>query len=422
MKKIYNSQFDETYFEETLDNGLKVTIFYKPEFVSSCAAFGTPYGALNINQKVKDKEYHFNPGIAHFLEHKLFECEERDIMNDFTALGANVNAFTSFKETVYYFSMAGEDIEEPLNLLLDFVQDLSITNESVEKEKGIIIQELSMYKQRPQSRLLDEAYKSLFVNHPLIHGVGGDEKTVSNITKDELEECYHLNYHPSNMSLVITTFIDPLKIIKIIKDNQSKKAFKKEDVPYTSNEIEPKDVNRDKYSFKMPVNKEKQLIGYKLNLEFKDKREAYLYELAIRIYLEAHFSTINPDYQRWLDKGLINSFFGYEVECDIDYSYILFYGECENIDVLKNIINSTLKSNLINEKIVEQIKRRYLGESFIDFDNVDSLTLNYTRDLLEGNNTFEIINILSTIDLNTINKIINEISFEFSTEINILKD
>jgi len=422
MNKIYNKQFDETYYEETLDNGLKVIIFHKPDFVSTCAAFGTPYGALKINQTHNGKEYHFNPGIAHFLEHKLFECEEKDIMNDFTALGASVNAFTSFKETVYYFTMAGDSIEKPLNLLLDFVQDLSITDKSVEKEKGIINQELAMYLQRPNSRLLDESYKSLYVNHPLIHGVGGDASTVNKITKNELEQCYKLNYHPSNMYVVVTTYIDPNRIIKIIKDNQSKKSFVKDNVPVTCNKEEPKEVNRDKYSFSMPVNNEKRLIGYKLNYHFKDKKEAYLYEIAVRIYLEAHFSSINPDYQKWLDEGLINSFFGYEVEFDLDYAYILFYGECKDIDVLKSIVDSTLNSNLINEQIVEQIKRRYIGESYVDFDSIENMTLNYTRDILEGNDTFETINILSKIDLNTILDIFRSISFEYSTVINIEKE
>ena len=138
MKKIYNSLFDETYYTHKLDNGLELIIFHKPDYSLTCACFGTPYGGLNINQKLNDKEYHFDAGVAHFLEHKLFESEDRDIMNDFSILGANVNAFTSYKETVYYFSKSG-DVKECLEMLLDFVQNLDISKDSVEKEKGITL-------------------------------------------------------------------------------------------------------------------------------------------------------------------------------------------------------------------------------------------------------------------------------------------
>ncbi len=113
MIRNYQEYYDETFYTETLDNGLQVVIFHKPEFKTSVCAFGTPYGALDINQKYRDKAYRFNPGIAHFLEHKLFESQGDDIMNAFSALGANVNAFTSYRETVYYFSKTGEDIEKP---------------------------------------------------------------------------------------------------------------------------------------------------------------------------------------------------------------------------------------------------------------------------------------------------------------------
>ena len=235
MNKIYNTFFDETYYTDKLPNGLEVIIFHKPDFLTTACAFGTRYGALDINQRFNNKDYHFSPGIAHFLEHKLFECEEKDIFASFSNLGCNVNAFTSYTETVYYFNTTNSDIKEPLNLLMDFVQDLSITKESVEKEKGIIIQELSMYLQNADNRLIDETYKSLYHEHPLKYDIGGDKYTVSGITKEELEECYSFNYHPSNMALVVVSPLDPSMIFNIIKDNQAKKNFSLVDVPTNIN-------------------------------------------------------------------------------------------------------------------------------------------------------------------------------------------
>ena len=160
MKKHYNERYDETYFEETLDNGLRVVIWYKPNFQNSQFLFATPYGALDFKQKdALGNVIEFPSGIAHFLEHKMFESKQGDVMELFSQLGANVNAFTSYNETVYYFSTTNKEVKQELNFLLDFVQSLEITEASVEKEKGIIIQELNMYLQMPDSRLLFESFK-----------------------------------------------------------------------------------------------------------------------------------------------------------------------------------------------------------------------------------------------------------------------
>ena len=406
MKKEYNRYFDETYYTETLDNGLRVIIFHKPEYVSTMAAFGTSYGALDIAQKFKGKDYVFDPGVAHFLEHKLFETEDKDIFSRFSALGCNVNAFTSYNETVYHFSTTSKDIREALELLLDFVQDLSITEGSVEKEKGIIIQELSMYMQEADSRLLDETYKSLYHDFPLIHDIGGDEKSVRNITKEELELCYKLNYHPSNMALVIIGPLDPKYLISIVKENQERKDFKAEERP-VKNYCETKmEVKRKEYSFKMDITKPKHVYAIKLKPDFKDHRDCSYKEWCENIYLKAYFSPLNPSYQKWLDEGIINDYFGYEVDFAMDYANILFYNESDKDD-LKQLIDEELKKDLISEDILRQIKRRYIGGSFRIFNDISSFGIGYIRDHLNGYDFFDNISILSKIttdDLKNVHK------------------
>ena len=133
MIKKENKRYQESYVEETLDNGLHVVLWQKPDYAKSLFMMATPLGALDMKQKDENgKEYDFPAGIAHFLEHKMFEMEDGDVMDLFSNMGANVNAFTSYTETVYYFSTTA-DVIQPLHLLLDFVQDLSITKESLEK-------------------------------------------------------------------------------------------------------------------------------------------------------------------------------------------------------------------------------------------------------------------------------------------------
>lgn len=402
MNKTYNKFFDETYYTETLDNGLQVIIFHKPEFSTSVCSFGTPYGALKINQKFKGKKYNFNPGIAHFLEHKLFETKGDDMMNAFCAMGANVNAFTSYRETVYYFSKTGKDIEEPLNLLLDFVQEINITHDSVEKEKGIICQEVSMYQQIPDQKLLNETYRCLYHNFPMKYDIGGDKKSVNAISKEELEECYAMNYHPSNMVLCITTPIDPKSIIKIVRSNQKAKKFKKINRPTICNDKEPDEVVKKRYKFKMPISIDKHLYAIKIKPNFKDANDAFKKEWSLRILLETYFSPLNPDYQIWLDKNIINDFFGYEVEFDMDCANIFFYIENDNQKVLPSLIEETLKKDLLNSEILDQVKRRYIGVMFDVFNDIESFNSGYIRDYLSGLDFFKALDDLRNITIHDV--------------------
>ncbi len=412
MKKIVKEKFQETYYEELLDNGLKVIIFHKPDFLTSSCAFGTPYGAINVHQLINGQSYDFNPGIAHFLEHKLFETEGKDILAAFSALGASVNAFTSYNETVYYFSASSNDIDEPLNLLLDFVQDLDISEASVEKEKGIIIQELNSYFQLPDQRLINETYHSLYHNYPLKYDVGGDSKTVNAITKAELEECYRLNYHPSNMVLIITSPIYPYHLIEVIRNNQNKKTFA--DVPVIKDNYskEPKEVVKNDHHFIMSVKAAKHIYAIKLRPFFKDNMEATHYEWCLRLLFCIHFSPLNPKYQTWLDQEIINDYFGFEISFDVDSASILFYIESADEKLIKELVDESLKEDLVNEEVLAQVKRRMLGSFYRGFNDIESFNTSYIRDYLNGIDTFKMIEMLADLQVEDLKKALNKISFE----------
>ena len=225
MKRITNERYQETYYTETLENGLRVVLWHKPGYARSLFMMATPLGAMDLIQEdAQGNTYSYPAGIAHFLEHKMFEKQDQDVMNEFSRMGANVNAFTSYNETAYYFSTSGA-IEGPLDLLLDFVQQLDISDASVEKEKGIIVSELNMYQQMSDSRLLMETYQSLFHEHPLKYDIGGDENSVRSTTRQQLEACYQRNYHPSTMMLVGVSGKDPEQIMEQIRRNQRSKQF-----------------------------------------------------------------------------------------------------------------------------------------------------------------------------------------------------
>lgn len=419
MKKIHNDFFDEDFYIEKLDNGLEVVIFNKKDFLTTACAFATSYGALNTDEVLDGKEYHFHPGVAHFLEHKLFESEDKNIFEEFSNMGCNVNAFTSYHETVYYFSTTNKEIEEPLNLLLDFVQKLDITDENVEKEKGIICQELAMYMQNPDSRLLQETYRSLYHNYPLKYDIGGDDASVNAISKDELDLCYKINYHPNNMVLLIVSPLDVNYLMDIVKENQSKKHFDEQKDVKTLMIDEDDSVVRKEFSFEMDINKPKHVYALKLKPNFKDSDDIVYKQWCMDLYLKAYFSSINKDYQEWLNKGLINDYFGYEVDFDKDYAYILFYNESEE-DNVKELVDNELKKDLITEEILTSIKRRYIGNSFDTLNDVESFDTGYVRDYVNGIDYFKSIEILTHISLDDLKAVFKGFDYSNYALIHIL--
>ena len=419
MKKIHNDFFDEDFYIEKLDNGLEVVIFNKKDFLTTACAFATSYGALNTDEVLDDKEYHFHPGVAHFLEHKLFESEDKNIFEEFSNMGCNVNAFTSYHETVYYFTTTNKEIKEPLNLLLDFVQKLDITDENVEKEKGIICQELAMYMQNPDSRLLQETYRSLYHNYPLKYDIGGDETSVNAISKDELDLCYKINYHPNNMVLLIVSPLDVNYLMDVVKENQSKKHFDKQKDVKTLMIDEDDSVVRKEFSFEMDIKMSKHVYALKLKPNFKDSDDIVYKQWCLDLYLKAYFSSINKDYQEWLNKGLINDYFGYEVDFDKDYAYILFYNESED-DNIKELVDNELKKDLITEEILTSIKRRYIGNSFDTLNDVESFDTGYIRDYVNGIDYFKSIEILTHISLDDLQAVFKGFDYSNYALIHIL--
>lgn len=411
MKKIHNDFFDEDLYIEKLDNGLEVIIFNKKDFLTTACAFATDYGALDINEMSGNQEYHFHPGIAHFLEHKLFESDDKNIFESFSNMGCNVNAFTSYHETVYYFSTTSKQIKEPLNLLLDFVQKLDINDENVEKEKGIICQEIAMYMQNADSCLLQEAYRSMYHEHPLKYDIGGNEKSVMAITKDELELCYQINYNPRNMKLVIVSPLDVEYLLTIIKDNQDKKHFAYKQDIHTLLSLESDKVVRKDFTFYMDINKPKHIYAIKLKPEFKDIDDVVYKQWCMNIYLKAYFSSINEEYQTWLDKGLINDYFGYEVDFDKNYAYLLFYNENEE-DNIKTLVDNAFKQDILNEEILTSIKHRFIGEYFEVLNDVENFDISYIRDCVNGIDYFKSIDILINISLNDLRQVFK--SFDYS--------
>lgn len=226
MKIIDYPDFDEKVYQEVLANGLTVNIVPKVGFHKTYASFTVNYGSVDSTFiSLNDNKITNRPdGVAHFLEHKLFEKADYDAFELFGQLGADSNAFTSYTKTSYLFSTV-ENVRKCIETLLDFVQSPYFTNDSVEKEKGIIAQEIMMYDDDYNWRLYSGIVENLYPNSPLSKDIAGTVESIKNISTKDLYECYQAFYQPSNMDLFVVGAVDPDEVISWIKENQSKKRI-----------------------------------------------------------------------------------------------------------------------------------------------------------------------------------------------------
>jgi len=259
-------KMDLTMYYEKLDNGLEVYIVPFDKVNSVYATFSTKFGSIHDEFIPYDRTSmtKFPLGIAHFLEHKLFEQKNGvDPFTFYSERGSDANANTSNFKTTYLFS-GTNFLDENLNYLLDYVQDPYFTDENVEKEKGIIEQEIRMYEDSPYFKLYDRILYNSFKNHPIKYPIAGTISSIKKITKKDLYTCYHTFYHPKNMFLVITGNVDAKDTISLIKANQENKVFKPYKDIILKEYDEPDEVVTKSGSTEMDIEIPKVSIGYKI--------------------------------------------------------------------------------------------------------------------------------------------------------------
>ena len=216
MERRYYEKLDETLFTGRLSNGLTVQIVPRPGSERYVAYFVTDFGSIHRRFRLDGREYEMPAGIAHFLEHKMFELPDRDVPAEFAALGANVNAFTSHDLTAYYFSCT-RNFEASLRLLLEFVSTPYFTEESVEREMGIIDQEIAMNEDDPGSREFNLLMSRMYGAHPVREEILGTRDSIRQITHKKLHLCHRAFYTPANMTLCVVGDVDPDRIEAIAR-------------------------------------------------------------------------------------------------------------------------------------------------------------------------------------------------------------
>ncbi|EIJ81430.1 YmfH [Bacillus methanolicus PB1] len=410
MRKITFDQLQEELYYEKLENGLDVYILPKKGFNKTYATFTTKYGSVdNTFVPLNKNEFITVPdGIAHFLEHKLFEKEDGDVFQQFSRQGASANAFTSFTRTSYLFSSTS-DVELNLETLINFVQDPYFTEKTVEKEKGIIGQEITMYDDNPDWRLYFGLIENLYKNHPVRIDIAGTVESISEITKDMLYECYYTFYHPSNMLLFVVGPVDPEKIMNQIIENQSKKKY------YNQPEIkrqfpdEPKESAEKKKVLKMNVQTSKCLFGIKA-LDVNQSGEQMLKnELTINVMLDVLFGKSSNNYNDLYNEGLIDDTFSYDYTQEQGFGFAMVGGDTNDPDRLagkieKMFINAK-EGNIFTEENLERAKRKKIGSFLRAINSPEYIANQFTRYAYNDMNLFDIVPTLESITLNDVKKV-----------------
>ncbi|SET39740.1 Predicted Zn-dependent peptidase [Salinibacillus kushneri] len=366
MKSKTLNQIQETLYYETLDNGLDVYLLPRDEMEKTFGIFSTKYGSIDNTFTPLDKdEYVTVPdGIAHFLEHKMFEKEDGDVFQQFTKQGASANAFTSFTRTAYLFSST-ENVDANVKTLLDFVQDPYFTEETVEKEKGIIAQEINMYDDQPDWRLFFGMIGSMYENHPVKIDIAGTVDSIQKITKDDLYTCYETFYHPSNMILFVTGKFEPEEMMKKIKENQQNKSFRPAGEIKRSFPDEPVQVAKKEEEIHMPISISKCLVGIKEDPSQLTYDHLPKLKLVTQMVYDSLFSKSGPYYEELYNEDLIEDGFDYEIHIEENFAFSFVGGNTQKPKELSAKLQEMLlkiKTEQWCEESFARMKRKQMGD------------------------------------------------------------
>ncbi|MEC2059304.1 EF-P 5-aminopentanol modification-associated protein YfmH [Bacillus stercoris] len=411
IKPIEYEQLQETLYHEKMSNGLDVYVLPKKGFNKTYAVFTTKYGSIDNRFVPLDKNemVHVPDGIAHFLEHKLFEKADGDVFQDFSKQGASANAFTSFTRTAYLFSSTS-NVERNLETLIDFVQDPYFTEKTVEKEKGIIGQEINMYDDNPDWRLYFGVIENMYKEHPVRIDIAGTVESISHITKDLLYECYETFYHPSNMLLFIVGPVDPEAIISQVRENQEKKPYTDQPEIKREEVKEQETVFRKEKEIKMNVQGPKCLVGLKSKNPFRLGKELLKHELSMNLLLEALFGKSSAQYESLYEKGYIDETFSFDFTAEYGFGFAAIGGDTPDPDQLAEDVSSMLlrAGELITAEKIELARKKKIGTFLKALNSPEYIANQFTRYAFLDMSLFDVVTVLEQITIEDVQKVIQE--------------
>ena len=423
MNIIENKNIKEKMYIEKLENGLTVIIFPRHTTQKKYVMWGVNFGSIDNHFINPDngEEIIIPDGVAHFLEHKMFEQKSgKNSLDTLSSLGVEANAYTTNDYTTYLFECT-DNFYEALDELMDYVQNPYYTDENVEKEKGIIAQEINMYDDAPNWKVYMNAMECLYKNNPVRIDIAGTVESISGINKEMLYNCYNTFYTPSNMLMVVTGDFFSEELMKEIKKriikNENKGEIKR---IYPE---EPEEINENQKVQNMDVNNPIFAIAYKDKV-LENKTEQVKKHIAIEIILNAILGKSSELYKELYDEGLIMGNIDLDYEFSKEYAHIIISGQSKNPKKIQEKLNKKIKETKqlgINEKDFVRIKKKVYGSYITEYNDVSSVARMIMSDYFKGINSFEYIEYYNQILIEYANKILNEIFDEEKQLISIVK-
>lgn len=389
IQKITNSELGEEMQFAVHESGLRVYVFPKKGFSKYYAIYGTEYGSLNRTFTVpgENNEITVPDGIAHYLEHKMFEEEDgSDAFEKFAVTGASSNAYTSFDITAYLFSCT-DRFYENLDILLEFVNHPHFTVENVAKEQGIIGQEIKMYDDDPEWCVFFNSLKAMFHNNPVKIDIAGTVESISRITPEILYKCYNTFYNPANMLLVLVGDIDMNEAMKYVDKHIS--ADRNLGRVKCTEVSEPRERVKEYIEQKLSVSQPMFRVAFKDNQPYMTGDALLKKEIETEIILEAVFGRSSDFYLDLYERGLIDSTFGTETDIEHEYGFSLIGGESSNPDKvyaeIKNGLDKCMADG-IDSAAIDRAKKVLISRDISLFNNVENMGNTFIRQLKNNQN------------------------------------
>lgn len=402
IREVKSERLGESYFEIDHPSGLKILVYPKKNYAATYAVFGTRYGSIDTEFRLNGEEKFtcVPEGIAHFLEHKLFESEDLDAFERYAKTGASANAYTSFDKTCYLFSCTGK-FQESLEILLDFVTHPYFIEKTVQKEQGIIGQEIQMCRDEAGWEALFSLLRAMYKTHPVRIDIAGTVESIAEITPELLYKCYETFYNFSNMVLCVAGNVTPDEVLSV-----ADRLLK----PQKPIEIERK-FHREPREVAESYTEETLSVAFPIfSLGFKEAVETperSLREILISdIILEAVAGKTSAFYSELLEAGLINTSFESEYFCGYGYAAWIFTGESpDGREVQKRITARirALQESGISKADFERIRKKLYGRSIMQFNDIDGIANAMVSAYFCKEGLFDETEILQSLTLDEVN-------------------
>ena len=422
MQIIENSKVKEKLYIEKLENGLTIMIIPKKGIQKKYVIWGTNYGSNDSKFIVPGEEEptEVPKGVAHFLEHKMFEQESGiNSLDTLTALGVDANAYTTNDHTAYLFECT-DNFYPALDELMDYVQHPYFTDENVEKEKGIIGQEIMMYDDYPDWKVYLNALEAMYYEHPVKLDITGTIETISHIDKDILYKCYNTFYNPSNMVMVVCGDFEPEKLLKEIKNRLiDKKANGEIKRIYP---VEKEEIVKEKIEQIMDVSQPLFAIGIKDKIA--DTNERVKKHIAIEILLNMIIGKSSKLYQELYNDGILFVAPGLDYEFARGYAHILITGQSHKPYEVYNKFKETvekMKQEPINSEEFNRIKKRIYGQYVKEYNDTADIARMFLADFFKEINSFDYLEEITTINEEYLQQILKDVFNDKKMVISVIK-